>query len=345
MPVAIAPASTIATTASSGDAVRTLTVREALREALREEMTSNADVFILGEDVGVYGGAFAVTDGLLKEFGPERVRDTPISEEAIVGAAVGAALVGMRPVAEMQFFDFIVNAMDQVVNQAAKLRFMLGGNVTVPLVIRGPAGSGTGAAAQHSQSLESWFIHVPGLKVVMPSTPADSKGLLKAAIRDDNPVIFIEHKLLYGIKGPVPSGDFVVPLGLADVKRVGADVTVVATGVMVNRALAAATEAAKRGIDVEVIDPRTLKPLDLGTIVASVKKTGRLMIVHEAALTGGFGGEIAALIASGEAFDYLDAPIVRLGGLDTPVPYNRALERQLVPQEDDIVQAILKLRG
>jgi pyruvate dehydrogenase E1 component beta subunit len=295
---------------------------------------------MLGEDIGVYGGAFAVSDGLLQEFGPERIRDTPISEEAIVGAAVGAALVGMRPVAEVQFFDFVTNAMDQIVNQAAKLRFMLGGNVAVPLVVRGPAGSGTGAAAQHSQSLENWFVHVPGLKVLMPSTAADAKGLLTAAIRDDNPVIFVEHKLLYGAKGPVPEGEYVVPIGVADVKRTGSDVTVVATGIMVQRALAAAERAAELGIDVEVVDPRTLKPLDETTIVRSVAKTSRLVIVHEAARTGGFGGEVAAVVAGSDAFDRLDAPIVRLGGLDVPIPYNRTLERRVVPQEDDILQAI-----
>ena len=324
-------------------APRVITMREAIREAIREEMRANPDVFMLGEDIGVYGGAFAVSDGLLAEFGPERIRDTPISEEAIVGAAVGAALLGMRPIAEIQFFDFITNAMDQIVNQAAKSRFMFGGKVSIPIVVRGPAGSGTGAAAQHSQSLESWFVHVPGLKVVMPATPADAKGLLKAAIRDDNPVVFVEHKLLYGAKGPVPDGDYVTPLGVADVKRAGADVTVVATGVMVQRALAAATKAAERGIDVEVVDPRTLKPLDEATIVRSVEKTGHLVIVHEAVKIGGFGGEIAAMVAESDAFDWLDAPIVRLGGMDVPVPYNRELERRIVPQEEDILDAIVRV--
>jgi pyruvate dehydrogenase E1 component beta subunit len=317
-----------------------LTVREAIREAIREEMQANADVLMLGEDIGVYGGAFAVSDGLLQAFGPERIRDTPISEEALVGAAIGAALLGMRPIVEIQFFDFITNAMDMIVNQAAKLRFMLGGSVSVPIVVRGPAGSGTGAAAQHSQSLESWFVHVPGLKVIMPSTPSDAKGLLKAAIRDDNPVIFVEHKLLYGIKGQVPDGEVVVPIGLADVKRDGSDATVVATGIMVSRALSAANKAAERGIEVEVVDPRTLKPLDETAIVRSVSKTGRLVVVHEAVQTGGFGAEVVAMVAGSEAFDRLDAPIIRLGGRDMPIPYNRNLECAAIPSEADILQAI-----
>jgi pyruvate dehydrogenase E1 component beta subunit len=247
----------------------------------------------------------------------------------------------MRPVAEFQFFDFILLAMDQIINQAAKMRYMFGGTISVPIVLRGPAGSGTGAAAQHSQSLEALFTHIPGLKVVAPSTPRDAKGLLRASIRDPNPVIFVEHKLLYKTKGDVPENeDFVLPIGKADVKREGADVTVVATQVMVQRALAAADELGSEGVSVEVIDPRTLAPLDMGTIEASVKKTGRMVIVHEAVKTGGIGGEIAARIAESCAFEYLEAPIARLGGAHAPIPYQRALEKCAVPQVEDIVSAL-----
>jgi pyruvate/2-oxoglutarate/acetoin dehydrogenase E1 component len=317
-----------------------MTFGQAVRAALREEMLRDERVFLLGEDIGVYGGAFGVTDGLLAEFGPGRIRDTPISEAAIAGAAIGAALGGLRPVAEFQFFDFILLAMDQLVNQAAKIRYMFGGTVSVPLVVRGPAGSGTGAAAQHSQSLEALFTHIPGLKVVAPSTPADAKGLLTASIRDPNPVVFVEHKLLYKMKGEVPDGEYVVPLGVADIKRPGRDVTVVATQIMVPRALAAAEKLAAEGIEVEVVDPRTLSPLDLPTIEASVARTGRLVVVHEAVKTGGIGAEIAASIAGSAAFDYLEAPIVRLAGLPVPIPYNKDLERCAVPQEEDIVTAV-----
>jgi pyruvate/2-oxoglutarate/acetoin dehydrogenase E1 component len=317
-----------------------MTFGQAVRAALREEMLRDDRVFLLGEDIGVYGGAFGVTDGMLAEFGPERIRDTPISEAAIAGAAIGAALGGLRPVAEFQFFDFILLAMDQLVNQAAKIRYMFGGTVSVPLVVRGPAGSGTGAAAQHSQSLEALFTHIPGLKVVAPSTPADAKGLLTAAMRDPNPVVFVEHKLLYKTKGEVPDGEHVIPLGVADVKRPGRDVTVVATQIMVPRTLAAAETLAAEGIEVEVVDPRTLSPLDLPTIEASVARTGRLVVVHEAVKSGGIGAEIAAAVAGSAAFDYLEAPIVRLAGLPVPIPYNKDLERCAVPQEDDIVAAV-----
>lgn len=317
-----------------------MTFGQAIRAALREEMLRDERVFLMGEDIGVYGGAFGVTDGLLAEFGPERVRDTPISESAIAGAAIGAALGGFRPVAEFQFFDFILLAMDQLVNQAAKIRYMFGGTVSVPLVVRGPAGSGTGAAAQHSQSLEALFAHIPGLKVVAPSTPRDAKGLLLASIRDPNPVVFVEHKLLYKMKGEVPDGDLVIPLGLAEVKRYGRDVTVVATQIMVPRALAAAERLAADGIEVEVVDPRTLSPLDMPTIEASVAKTGRVIVAHEAVKTGGIGAEIAAAIADSAAFDYLEAPIRRLAGQAVPIPYNKNLERCAVPQEDDIVGAV-----
>ena len=317
------------------------TFAQAIRSALQEEMRRDWRVFLLGEDIGIYGGAFGVTQGMVEEFGEERVRDTPISESAIAGAATGAALGGMRPVAEFQFFDFILLAMDQIINQAAKMRYMLGGAISVPIVLRGPAGSGTGAAAQHSQSLEALFTHIPGLKVVAPSTPRDAKGLLLASMRDPNPVIFVEHKLLYKTKGDVPENeDFVLPIGKADVKREGADVTVVATQIMVQRALAAADELGREGISVEVIDPRTLAPLDMGTIEASVKKTGRVVIAHEAVKTGGVGGEIAARIAESSAFEYLEAPIARLGGAHAPIPYQRELEKCAVPQVEDIVSAV-----
>lgn len=319
--------------------MREITYAEAIREALRQEMRSDERVFIIGEDVGVYGGSFGVTLGLIEEFGPERVIDTPISELGIAGAITGAALMGMRPVGEIMFMDFCTLASEQLVNQAAKIRFMFGGKATVPFVLRTPAGSGTGAAAQHSQSLENWFVHVPGLKVVMPSTPYDAKGLLLSAIRDDSPVIFVEHKLLYKMKGPVPEDPYTVPLGAAEVKRKGRDLTIVATSIMVRRSLEAAERLAQEGIEAEVVDPRTLKPLDESTIVRSVCRTGRALIVHEACRTGGFGGELAAVIAGSEAFDYLDAPIVRLAGRDIPIPYNRTLEYHSVPQVDDIVAA------
>jgi len=324
--------------------VREITFLEAIREAMSQEMRTNPDVFIMGEDIGLYGGAFGVTNGMLEEFGPERVRSTPISEAAISGAAVGAALTGMRPILEIQFSDFITIAMDNIVNQAAKIRYMFGGKAQVPLVIRTPSGSGAGFAAQHSQSLEAWMVHVPGLKVVQPSTPYDAKGLLKAAIDDNNPVIFYEHKLLYRYKGNVPEEPYSIPLGVADVKREGRDVTIVATAIMVHRALEAAELLEREdGIRVEVIDPRTLVPLDEETIIRSVKKTGRLVVVHEAVKRGGIGGEIASIVAESEAFDYLDAPIVRLGGRPVPIPYNPELEKRAVPQVEDIVQAVRQL--
>ncbi|MGR6116847.1 alpha-ketoacid dehydrogenase subunit beta [Aeribacillus composti] len=320
--------------------MREITYLEAVREAMSQEMRKNEDVYILGEDIGVYGGAFGVTRGMIEEFGPERVRNTPISEAAIAGAAVGSALTGMRPILELQFSDFITIAMDQLVNQAAKLRYMFGGKGKVPMVVRTPAGSGTGAAAQHSQSLEAWMAHIPGLKVVQPSTAYDAKGLLKAAIDDDNPVIFYEHKLLYKTKSHVPEEQYSIPLGKADIKRKGKDVTIVATAIMVHKALEAAKELEKEGIDVEIVDPRTLVPLDEETIVESVKKTGRVVVVHEAVKRGGYGGEIASVIAESEAFDYLDAPIKRLGGLPVPIPYNPNLEKAAVPQVPDIIKAV-----
>ncbi|MGH7278820.1 MAG: alpha-ketoacid dehydrogenase subunit beta [Candidatus Rokuibacteriota bacterium] len=302
-------------------------------------MQRDERVFLMGEDVGLIGGIFGVTRGLREAFGEERVRDTPISEPTFVGMGVGAAIAGRRPVVEIQIWDFVAMTMDQIVNQAAKFRYMLGGTPTVPLVIRGPQGGGIRLAAQHSQSLEAWFVHIPGLVVIAPSTPYDAKGLLAAAIRVDNPVIFLEHKVLYATKGPVPEGTYAIPLGKADIKRAGSDVTVVATQVMVQRALAAADELAKEGIGVEVIDPRTLVPLDEEAILTSVAKTGRLVIAHEAVKRGGFGAEVAALVSE-KAIDLLDAPIARVAARPVPMPYNDALERATIPSQQDIVTAI-----
>ena len=321
---------------------QTMTYLEAIRDALRVKLREDEKVLLLGEDIGVYGGAFGVTATLLEEFGSARVRDTPISELGMTGVAVGAALTGMRPVVDIQFSDFLTLALDQVVNQAAKIRYMYGGKATVPLVIRTPSGSGTGAAAQHSQSLEAWLAHVPGLKVVQPSTPYDAKGLLIAAINDPNPVIFYEHKLLYKTTSDVPADVYEIPLGVADVKQEGTDVTIIATGIMVQKALQAAMDCAALGVSVEVIDPRTLVPLDEATILNSVEKTGRVIIVHEAVKRGGIGGEIASLITE-RAFHALRAPIIRLGGAFVPMPYNAKLERQAVPQVEDIERAIGKL--
>ncbi len=325
------------------EGTRELSYAEALREAMALALEHDARVYLMGEDIGVYGGAFGVTLGLIDRFGPERVRDTPISENTIVGATTGSALTGMRPVTEIQFMDFVTLAMEQTVLQAAKIRYMFGGKASVPFVLRLPGGSGTGAAAQHSESLESWFVNVPGLKVVAPATPYDAKGLLLAAIADNNPVIFVEHKLLYRTRGPVPEGPYIVPLGKAAVPRQGTDVTVVASSIMVLRALEAADALAKEGIELEVIDLRSLKPYDEETILTSVKKTGKLLVVHEAPLLGGFGGEIVSMVAESDAFAYLEAPILRLGGADVPIPYNRTLERAAVPQVEDIVQAARRL--
>ena len=323
--------------------MRELTYAEALREALRQKMVADERIFLIGEDIGVYGGAFAVTAGLFKEFGAERVIDTPISEAAITGACIGAALTGMLPVGEIQFMDFVTLSMEQLVLQAAKIRFMFGGKATVPMVLRMPGGSGTGAAAQHSESLENWFVHVPGLTVVMPSSPYDAKGLLISAIEDENPVIFVEHKLLYRTKGHVPEEMYRVPLSQANVVREGRDLTVVATSIMVPRALEAAERLAQEGIELEIIDPRTLNPLDEKPIVESVIKTGKALVVHEAVKTGGFGGELVSRIVESEAFDYLDAPVRRLAGLDIPIPYNRNLEYHAVPQIENIVEEARKL--
>lgn len=325
--------------AAPAQATREITYAEAIREALRQEMRADPRVFMFGEDVGVYGGAFGVSGDLFHEFGKERIRDTPISEAGIAGLAIGAAITGMRPVAEIQFSDFVTLSMEQLVNQAAKMRFMFGGKVSVPMVMRMPGGSGTGAAAQHSQSLEAWFTHVPGLKVLAPATPHDAKGLLIAAIRDPNPVLIFEHKLLYRVKGAVPEALYAEEIGKAAVRRRGAHLTIISYSAMVGRALEAAAKLADEGVEAEVIDLRSLRPLDDATIFESVKKTGRVLIAHEAVRTGGFGGEVAARIAESEAFDFLDAPIRRLAGREAPIPYNRNLERSAVPQVEDIVAA------
>ncbi len=325
---------------------RTLAFTEAINEALTQEMERDQAVLVMGEDVGVTGGLFQATKGLFERFGADRVRDTPISEATFVGCGVGAAIAGLRPVVELQIFDFVALTMDMLVNQAAKFRFLLGGKPKVPLVVRGPQGGGIRLAAQHSQSLEAWFTHVPGLVVVAPSTPADAKGLLIAAIRDDNPVIFLESKLLY-VKstGPVPEAPYAIPLGKGQVKRQGSDVTVVATMAMVPRALSAAEELAREGISVEVVDPRTLHPLDEELILDSVRKTNRLVIAHEAWTRQGFGAEVASLVVE-KAFDWLDAPILRVGAPDLPMPFNDELERWTIPSQERIVEAIRDvLRG
>lgn len=322
---------------------RVITYAEAVREALAEAMTADDRVFVLGEDIGVYGGAFGVTGDLMQRFGADRVRDTPISELGIVGAAVGAALAGMRPVVEIQFSDFTAQAMDQIVNQAAKIHFMLGGAAQVPMVLRAPLGSGTGAAAQHSQSLEAWFAHVPGLKVVMPATPADAKGLLLAAIDDPNPVIVFEHKLLYRTSGHVPEGAERVPLGKVAVRRQGDDLTMVATGIMVSRCLDVAETLATQGLQADVIDLRSLTPLDEAPILEAVSRTGRALLVQEAPGHGGFMGEVAARIAGSDALYRLLAPIRRLSGLDAPIPYAPQLERASVPQVETILAAAREL--
>lgn len=324
-------------------AERIITYAEAIREAIGQAMEADESVFMLGEDIGVYGGAFGVSGDLYHRFGEERVRDTPISELGIVGAAVGAALVGMKPIVEIQFSDFTAQAMDQIVNQAAKIHFMLGGELSVPMVLRAPSGSGTGAAAQHSQSLESWFAHVPGLKVVLPSSPADAKGLLLAALDDPNPVIVLEHKLLYKTSGHVPEEMYRTPIGVSNTVREGSDLTIVATGVMVSRSLEAAAQLASQGIEAAVIDVRTLSPLDMDPINASVAKTGRLMLVQEAPKHVGFMAEVAARVAEGPAIYSLTEPVTRLCGMDVPIPYAPQLEKAVVPQLDDIVEGAKNL--
>jgi pyruvate/2-oxoglutarate/acetoin dehydrogenase E1 component len=315
---------------------------KAINNALREEMQKDSTVFIAGEDVGNAGGSFGITRGLMDEFGPARVIDTPISESAIVGMAVGASSTGMRPVIEIMFMDFIAVCFDQIINQAAKMRYMSGGQMTLPLVIRTQCGAGVNAGPQHSQSLEALLFHIPGIKVVMPSNPYDAKGLLKAAIRDNNPVVFIENKALYGMKGEVPEEDYTIPIGQAKIVKEGNDVTIVALGQMVNKALAAVETLENNGISPEIIDPRTISPLDTETIKQSVKKTGRLIIVHEAVKIGGVGAEIAAMVQE-EVFDYLDAPIQRVAAPFTPVPYSKPLENYYLPNENDIINAVKKI--
>jgi pyruvate dehydrogenase E1 component beta subunit len=323
--------------------MRELTYREALYEALDQVMAKDERVFLIGEDIGVYGGAFGVTGDLQQKYGRERVIDSPISEAGITGACVGAALTGMRPVGEIMFSDFVVLSMEQLALQASKIRFMFGGKAKVPMVLRLPGGSGTGASAQHSGSYENWFVHIPGLKVVMPSTPYDAKGLLLAAIEDENPVMFFEHKLLYKTKGPVPEEMYTLPIGKSNVVREGKDLTIIATSVEVLRSLEAADQLAKEGIEVEIIDPRTINPLDMEPITKSIIKTGKALVVHEAVKTGGFGGELVARIMESDAFAYLDAPVRRLAGLDTPIPYNRNLEYHTVPQVENIVEEARKI--
>ena len=315
---------------------------DALNEALREEMRRDKRVFLMGEDIALYGGAYQVTRGLYKEFGLERVRDTPISEAAIAGAAAGAAMTGLRPVAEIMYIDFSTIAMDQIVNIAAKNRYMFGGKSKVPVVYRTQGGAGRGIAAHHSQSLEAWYMHVPGIFVVMPSTPFDAKGLLKTCIRDDNPVMFIEHKMLYGTEGEVPEQEYTVPLGVADIKREGTDVTIIAYSRMVHVALEAAEELAEEDISAEIVDPRTLKPLDLDTIITSVKKTNKAIVVYEGYRTCGVGAEIATLIME-KAFDYLDAPVVRVAGEDVPIPMSPVLEEAAIPSKEKIIEAVKKI--
>lgn len=318
---------------------RELSYAQAIQEAMEIAMEHDERVILMGEDIGVYGGAFQVTGDLVNRFGTDRVMDTPISELGGAGVAVGAALTGLRPIFEFQFSDFATLAMEQIVNQAAKIRYMLGGAVSVPLVMRFPCGSGTGAAAQHSQSLDAWLAHVPGLKVVQPTTPHDAKGLLLAAIADQDPVMIFEHKLLYKMKGPVPAGHYTVALDRAITRRSGNDLTVVATGIMVLKALEAAEILAKEGIELEVIDLVSLRPIDTAAIIASVKRTHRLLTVYEGVKTLGIGAEISAAIAESDAFDFLDAPIMRLGGAEVPIPYNPDLEKAAVPQVPGIVEA------
>jgi len=322
--------------------MRKMTYGEAIREGLRIKMKEDDSVFIFGEDVGQFGGCFGVTAGLLDEFGERRVKDTPISEGVIVGCAVGASATGLKPVAELMFIDFLTVGMDQLVNQAAKMRFMFGGKITLPMVVRLPAGAGVQAAAQHSQSLEAWITHVPGLKVVYPSTPQDALGLMLSAIEDENPVMFIEHKLLYAMSGDVDDVVKPIPIGSADIKRAGKDITVIATGKMVHDALEAAEKLAKEGIELEVIDPRSLYPLDKDTLYTSVKKTHKVLIITEENKRGGYGGELSAMISE-EVFDDLDAPIVRIGALDTPIPFSPTLESYVIPNATDIVNAVKKM--
>lgn len=319
--------------------MKQMTYAEAIRDGMRVEMQRDPNVYLAGEDVAQFGGCFGVTGSLYDEFGPTRVLNTPISEAVIVGHAVGAAIAGLRPIAEIMFVDFMGCCMDELFNQAAKMHYMFGGKAKVPMVVRTPCGAGMGAAAQHSQCIESWFTHIPGLKTVMPSTPADAKGLMAAAIRDDNPVVYIEHKQLLGVSGDVPEGEYVIPFGKADIKREGSDITIIAWSWMIQKALAAAEQLAAKGIKAEVIDPRTLVPLDKDAILKSVSKTGKLLIVHEEVKTSGFAGEIAAIVAD-EGFDYLDAPIKRVTAPDTPIPFSPVLEMAYIPSVEKIVKTV-----
>ncbi|MFN8091447.1 MAG: pyruvate dehydrogenase complex E1 component subunit beta [Vicinamibacteria bacterium] len=316
-----------------------ITMREALNQAMKEEMRRDPSVFILGEEVGQYQGAYKITTGMVQEFGEWRVRDTPIAEEAIAGIAVGAAFVGMRPIAEMMTFNFSLLALDQIVNHAAKYRYMSGGQIRCPMVMRGPSGAAAQVAAQHSQAFESWFVHIPGLVVVMPSSPRDAKGLLKSAIRDDNPVIFMENEVLYNVKGEVPEEEYTIPLGSADVKRAGKDVTIVAWSRSTQFALQAAELLAADGIEAEIVDPRTLRPLDEDTIFESVRKTNRCVVVEEGWRYAGYGAEIADRVQR-ECFDSLDAPVIRVTAADVPMPYSRMLEKAYLPQPEKVVQAV-----
>lgn len=319
-----------------------ISYREALNQAMREEMRRDDRIFLIGEEVGYYQGAFKVSKGFVEEFGSQRVLDTPITEAGFTGLAIGAAMAGLHPIVELMTFNFGILALDQIVNNAAKIRYMSGGQLSVPIVIRGPGSAAHQLGAQHSQSLEAWFCHVPGLKVVAPATPHDAKGLLKSAVRDQNPVIFIEAQLLYSIKGEVQEGEYTIPIGQAELKRQGKDVTIVAYSKMLLLALEVAELLAREGIEVEVVDPRTLKPFDLATITASVKKTGRLVIVEEGWRFAGLGAQIAESVYS-EAFDYLDAPIVRVTGADVPMPYSRPLEDAAIPDRDRVLAAVRRL--
>jgi len=322
--------------------MREIEYREAIREAVIEEMDRDEKVFLIGEDIGKYGGAFRAYKDLLEKYGPRRVINTPISEAAIIGAGIGAAVTGYRPIAEIMSIDFAALAMDQIVNQAAKIRYMAGDNLRCPLVIRTQGGAGRGVAAQHSQSLEAWFYHVPGLKVVMPSTPYDVKGLLKTAVRDDDVVVFIEHKMIYPLKGAVPEQEYTIPFGAADIKRKGSDVTVFAYSNMIHKSLEAAKELEKDGINIEIIDPRTLVPLDEETLINSIKKTNRLVVVTEACERGSVASDIAARMAI-KAFDCLSAPVKIVAGLNAPVPYNSMLEQASIPNVKDILKAVREI--
>lgn len=319
-----------------------MTYVEALRDGMRIAMEQDDSVFLAGEDVGAFGGCFGQTQGLYDAFGPRRVVDTPISETAIMGLATGAAAVGLRPIAELMFVDFLGVCMDELFNQAAKMRYMFGGKIQVPLVLRCPCGAGFSAAAQHSQSLESWLAHIPGIKVVMPYSPADAKGLMLSAIRDNNPVIYLEHKGLFTTRGEVPEGEYVVPIGKAAIAREGKDVSLITWSAMVGKCLQAADKLAADGIEAEVLDLRTIAPLDRQSMLDTIKKTNRAVVVHEAVMTGGFGGEVAAFFAD-QAFDYLDAPVKRVAAPDTPIPFSPVLEQAFIPQPDSIVNAVKEL--